>query len=528
VSVAERVVPTTVPCPACKASLHLVTAEPLGDGAGMGDFDACFVVERGPHNDRVGHVYLLGGIPEIQVGKLSTSHVMLPGTNVSRHHATLRRLDFGPSRWQIEDQRSTNGLWVNDSRVEGAYELQDNDLVVVGEYELRYRHAPEAQPVMAAAVSGGVTGPQPALRRGCPSCGMMYPLNAKICVDCGIYVDTGKPLLTAKGYDEDELQDKAWKTIRVISWIMPTGLYPVASEGFGTRKPYVLWGLVIFTIFTSIVGFIADAGTERMDELPGTANYMLWAGDPKVTPELPDIRELREISPSDRAELLQMLAERPVGEYRHHQMITHAFLHGGIFHLAGNMLFMIVLGVSVNALVGNLTMAVVYPLLAVAGGVAHVAASRDEPVIPMVGASGAIMGLAGMYLVLFPVHKMYMAIWIRWGILAGFKLSWKVWALRGFWVVLFFISFDVLYTTLGVRDSTAHWAHLGGFIAGVVVGLVLLLTRLVNARGGDLLSVTLGRHAWKLLGKPVSRAPAAVPPPAPAAVVPVTSLNFPE
>jgi hypothetical protein len=135
-----------------------------------------------------------------------------------------------------------------------------------------------------------------------------------------------------------------------------------------------------------------------------------------------------------------------------------------------------------------------------------------------------------MYLVLFPVHKVYMAFWMRLGILTGFKRWTKIWPVRGFWVVLFFISFDILYTALGVHDHTAHWAHLGGFIAGISIALLLLLTRLVNARGGDLLSVTLGRHAWSLLGKPSSRTPslATATPQPPVPGITATSLNFPD
>ena len=60
----------------------------------------------------------------------------------------------------------------------------------------------------------------------------------------------------------------------------------------------------------------------------------------------------------------------------------------------------------------------------------------------------------------------------------------------------------MIYTAFGLEDEVAHWAHLGGFLAGAAIALTLMLSRLVNARAGDLVSVVLGRHAWKLLGKP--------------------------
>lgn len=120
----------------------------------------------------------------------------------------------------------------------------------------------------------------------------------------------------------------------------------------------------------------------------------------------------------------------------------------------------------------------------------------------MLGASGVVMGLAGMYLILFPAHHVHVATWWRWGLVGGFQLNLRLFPVRGFWIVLFYIAFDVLYTVLQIDDDVAHWAHLGGFIAGVVVALGLLLARLVNARGGDLLSVILGPAAWGLIGRP--------------------------
>ena len=72
-------------------------------------------------------------------------------------------------------------------------------------------------------------------------------------------------------------------------------------------------------------------------------------------------------------------------------------------------------------------------------------AVTNEPPVPCIGASGAVMGLAGMYIVLFPVHKMHMAAWCRLGLLFMFQLHLKLFSVRGFWIILFYISFDVFY-----------------------------------------------------------------------------------
>lgn len=197
--------------------------------------------------------------------------------------------------------------------------------------------------------------------------------------------------------------------------------------------------------------------------------------------------------------------DRCFGEFHWWQLFTHALLHGGILHLAGNLVFLVVFGSRVNALIGAAKTGIVYPLLAVVAALTYMAAEANSRPTPMLGASGAIMGLAGMYFVLFPIHRVHMVIWLRLGLLTGFRMLWKIFAVRGFWVVLFYLAFDVLATLLGQKDGVAHWAHLGGFIGGAAAALILLMSRQIDARGADLLSVLLGRHAWALLGTPARR-----------------------
>jgi membrane associated rhomboid family serine protease len=130
----------------------------------------------------------------------------------------------------------------------------------------------------------------------------------------------------------------------------------------------------------------------------------------------------------------------------------------------------------------------------------YIASLSPDHTGPMLGASGAIQGLAGMYLILFPVHRVYCAMWIRirWSLFA------KVFTLRGFWVLLIYFCYDVAMQLInrGEGGGVAHWAHIGGFLAGAVLALGILLSRQFNCRGADLLSVVLGRHAWPLIGKP--------------------------
>src|SRR5947207_796101 len=125
-------------CPKCAAAVRFISAEDLPPGAGAADFDICLAVESAPAGGAaMGLQMFLGGVPEIEVGKLPDKHISLPGKMVSRFHAKLSRLDFGPSRWKLVDNKSTNGLFVNGQRVE-EHELQNGDVVKIGEYQFRF------------------------------------------------------------------------------------------------------------------------------------------------------------------------------------------------------------------------------------------------------------------------------------------------------------------------------------------------------------------------------------------------------
>jgi len=401
------------------------------------------------------------------------------------------------------------------ARESGPTDLGEDDLL--GELAAAEKAAPAAtDDILAIAPAEPLTReaarpstlPGPELETGtrtCPSCKKTLPGDAKVCIDCGIYLKTGRTILMREDEHIDRVYAAAEKTIRVISWIIWLGFYPIASEAFGLRKPWVVRGIAILTIAASFAFFaatIAGGSAERAFD-----GLMLWTGDPEMGKALLDGLLTDDAEPirdpnaaATRAELREYLAS--AHEFHPIQLLTHAFLHAGLLHLAGNMLFLMVLGARVNALIGNIWTLALYPVLAVVAGVAHMLSVADAPPVPALGASGAVMGLAGMYLVLFPIHKVHMAIWLRWGLIGGFRLSLKLFAVRGFWVVLFYIAFDVIYTVFGLEDEVAHWAHLGGFIAGAVIALALLFGRLTDARGGDLLSAILGRHAWKLIGRP--------------------------
>jgi membrane associated rhomboid family serine protease/Zn-finger nucleic acid-binding protein len=138
--------------------------------------------------------------------------------------------------------------------------------------------------------------------------------------------------------------------------------------------------------------------------------------------------------------------------------LTYGLLHGSIMHIVGNLYFLWVFGDNVEDALGPKRFIILYLAANVAGGVLHFLANLGSE-IPMLGASGAVSGLMGAYLVLFPRVKMwimFIVIRLRVGI---------VWYL-GFW-----LGYQVLMAAAGVQ-SVAWFAHLGGFAAGA--GLAFL------------------------------------------------------
>ena len=346
----------------------------------------------------------------------------------------------------------------------------------------------------------------------CPSCRDALGGGAKICVRCGVHVPSGRPVLMKRSVDRDELEDRSENIVRKVSWLIPFGLYPIGSEAGGHSKPYATGLIAIATLCVSVLFWLGGAGQRRPEWLN---DMMLWPKQTGQAPQVVDYKTFREIMREEYGDLLTERELRDLYEeakdevlsvrtYRPHQLITHALLHADILHLAGNMVFLLVLGCGINRAIGNVATLGAYVLLAILAAWAHMASEPPGSTTPMLGASGAVMGLAGMYLVLFPLHKIYMVIWQRWGLLVGFRLSHKVFALWGFVAVLFFIAFDVLYTALGVKSNVAHWAHLGGCIAGAGLAVAMLVSRGLHT-GGDILSLVLGRFAWPLIGKPVGR-----------------------
>ena len=148
-------------------------------------------------------------------------------------------------------------------------------------------------------------------------------------------------------------------------------------------------------------------------------------------------------------------------------LLGHQFLHGGFEHLIGNMVFLWVFGNAVAGVMNNFLYLALYLVLGVAAGATHLLLSNA----PAIGASGAISGLVGFYLAVYPVnriHCFYVFI-IRWG---NFDLP-------GYLLIIGWFALNLINALLA-HGHIAYWAHVGGAVAGFVLGLVFLKFGLVD------------------------------------------------
>ncbi len=146
-------------------------------------------------------------------------------------------------------------------------------------------------------------------------------------------------------------------------------------------------------------------------------------------------------------------------------ILTAMFMHGGWLHIIGNMWFLWIFGDNVEDAVGRVRFVVLYFLCGIAAALAQVLVTPSSTA-PMVGASGAIAGVLGAYLMLYPRAKVR-CLWIL--IVFVTFVNVPAWALLGFWFVSQFL--------VPLESGVASMAHVGGFVAGLGLVRVLVLPR---------------------------------------------------
>jgi membrane associated rhomboid family serine protease len=232
---------------------------------------------------------------------------------------------------------------------------------------------------------------------------------------------------------------------------------PLRDKNPTRRTPIVTWALIgaCFAAFAIELSVTATGGDRALE-----AFFQRWGA-----------------VPADIANALQAgeyLGEAMIG------MVTSMFLHGGWLHLLGNMLFLWIFGNNVEDRLGSIPYLLFYLVGGIAAALTQVVID-PRSTIPLVGASGAIAAALGAYIVLFPGARILSLVFL------GFfyqLLEIPALIVLGFWFALQLLSGFASFGAETAEGGVAFFAHIGGFVLGVVVGLLLRAVGAGTARRG--------------------------------------------
>ena len=148
-----------------------------------------------------------------------------------------------------------------------------------------------------------------------------------------------------------------------------------------------------------------------------------------------------------------------------YKIFSSMFLHGSWMHLIGNMAYLWIFGNNIEDYLGHIKFLIFYLFCGICATLIHVFSDVNSA-IPVVGASGAISGILGAYLILYPRAKVRLLVWF--GIITILRVRASIVLI--FWIIYQFLS--VLKST-GEGGGVAWWAHIGGFIAGILIIFLL-------------------------------------------------------
>ena len=241
-------------------------------------------------------------------------------------------------------------------------------------------------------------------------------------------------------------------------------MFPISDNLPTLRPPIVTWLILAGMWVTWLL--IERAGLDPLALITAVCNYGMVPGE--ITGRAP----LGQAVPVGEG-VACVVDNEPVNTLT---PLTSMFLHGGWGHIIGNSLFLWVFGNNVEDSMGHVRYVVFYLLCGLAAAAAHVVVTPGSP-IPTVGASGAISGVLGAYLLLYPRAKVNM-LFILFFI---FVRPIPAFIVLLYWFVIQVITGlpELMAVRPEVSGGVAVWAHVGGFVAGVVLVKLFANPRLV-------------------------------------------------
>jgi len=237
-------------------------------------------------------------------------------------------------------------------------------------------------------------------------------------------------------------------------------LFPIGDDNTGrTTVPVVNYALIAVNILVFV--FLQGFGTnERFTYAYSTVPYEILTGRDIVTPP--------KVVQNFAGQRIEMPGLQPTLIPVYLTLITSMFMHGGLAHIFGNMLFLFIFGDNLEDRLGHLRYLIFYLVCGVLAGLAHVfttyamASDSSSLLVPSLGASGAISGVLGGYLLLFPTNRVIV-------ILTWFVVPMPAFIAIGMWFVFQLINGLGVLGSGSKGGGVAYGAHIGGFIAGLLL-----------------------------------------------------------
>jgi membrane associated rhomboid family serine protease len=249
-------------------------------------------------------------------------------------------------------------------------------------------------------------------------------------------------------------------------------LLPYSIDVGMERVPITNWVLMGFTCIFTIVMWVFEAKRTATDidiEIdPSVINV-----DPSVLSD-PRKRDklLEEIERSlePPAPLLSLQRKH----FRIYQLVSHIFVHADLWHLGGNMLALFLFGNAINAKLGHFRFLWMYFAFGILAGLCWLALGQGESAL---GASGAIMGICGLFFVFYPTNEV--------SVLWFFLYRGGTFDIESYWLILLWFAGDLWGCFFSSAGGIAYVAHLAGALAGVAVGIFLVVNDFVEAPTGE-------------------------------------------
>ncbi|RPJ58827.1 MAG: rhomboid family intramembrane serine protease [Acidobacteria bacterium] len=228
-------------------------------------------------------------------------------------------------------------------------------------------------------------------------------------------------------------------------------MFPIGDDDRELSGPAYV---TIFLVIANVVVFLLQIADPEL-----TAGFSVVPREIATGQDLVGTQTIQ--TPGGVAQILHAPGPNPI----YLTLLAAMFMHGGVMHILGNMIYLWIFGDNVEHRFGAFPFLLFYILSGLVGSLAHIAVD-PQSTIPSLGASGAISGVLGAYLVLFPRNRVHAVFFYQ-------VISIPAILAIGIWIVFQFISGIGSIAVTSQTGGVAYAAHIGGFLAGVILALIM-------------------------------------------------------